>query len=86
MEEKNKKKGGSKIKKGESMMTDSIVSESHSFKGLVQALLRIRDKRKTPLFHSSEFIRLERLLNRKRGELTSLFKSIDSKRKSEVLG
>jgi predicted RNA-binding protein len=84
LEEKNKKR---KLKRGESLITDkSAINESHSLKGLIQALFRVRSNKSGPIFHSAEFLRLEKLLNRKRGELTSIFKAIDKKRKNTGLG
>jgi hypothetical protein len=73
------------MKKGESLAQDEKAKKkAESLKGLVQALFRSRVKNAGPTFHSTEFIRLEKLLNRPRGELTNIFKEIDSKRRGGV--
>jgi hypothetical protein len=55
-EEKNSK---SKVKRGDSLLTDATAKkEADTLKGLIQALFRSRGKDTTPLFSSSEFMRL----------------------------
>ena len=72
LEEKNSK---NKFKRGESLKQDAPArKKAESLKGLIQALFRSRAKNSQPTFHSAEFQRLEKLLNRSRGELTNIFK------------
>lgn len=55
--------------------------ETKTLKGLIKALLKNRPKDSKSLFHSSQFQRLEKLLDRNRGELMLLYRQIDKKKK-----
>ena len=81
--EKNKEKTEKKVKDN---LDESTKKDANTLKGLILALFKSRGKDTTPLFHSSEFLRLEKILNRRRGELTTLFRQIDRKRKNTGAG
>lgn len=74
LRDKNKKKDKDKAK-------DSKEDQSKTLKGIIKALFKERARDRKLLFHASEFQRLEKVLEKERSSLVTLFRQIDQKKR-----